>query len=76
MRPTTLTLDVSGEDPDTIQTNLTAAVDTAITQAMAMGHCHGIMVTQHAYNDFTVTVHPDVPFGQTREERRLGNTPG
>lgn len=75
MRPTTLTLDVSGEDPDTIQTNLTAAVDTAITQAMAGGR-HGVLVTQHAYNDFTVTLHPEVPFGQTREERRLGNTPG
>ncbi|MDQ1060428.1 hypothetical protein QFZ23_004329 [Arthrobacter globiformis] len=75
MRPTTLTLEVSGKDPDTIQTNLTAAVDTAITQAMAAGG-HGILVTQHTYNDFTVTLHPDVPYGQTREERRLDKTPG
>ncbi|WP_427008628.1 hypothetical protein [Pseudarthrobacter sp. H2] len=76
MHPTTLTLNVSGKDPDTLQTNLTTAVDTAITQAMAMGHRHGIMVTQHDYNDFTVTLHPDVPYGQAREERRFGRAHG
>ncbi len=56
-----------------IQDNLTAAVDAAREQAMLVGN-HGIMITQHDFGSFTVALSPDVPYGQTREQRRFGNT--
>lgn len=65
-----LVLEVTGQDPDVIQDNLTAAVEAAREQAMLAGG-YGIVVTQHASDSFTVALSADVPYGQTREQRQF-----
>lgn len=49
---------------------LAAAVDTALTLveniAASQGR-HGVLLTRHEYQRFTVEVSPDVPFGVTIE---------
>jgi hypothetical protein len=70
-----LGLGVTGQDPEAIQENFTAAVDAAREQAM-LGRGVGIMITQYDFDSFTVALSPDVPYGQTREQRRFGNIPG
>lgn len=64
-------LEVTGEDPESLQNNLTAAVNEVCTLAVRLGR-HGIMVTQHDFNSFTVRLSPDVPYGQTWEQRKFG----
>jgi hypothetical protein len=39
----------------------------AIKHAIEEGH--GILVTQHSYRHYAVSVSPDVPFGQIHEQR-------
>lgn len=73
MRTTHPVLEVTGQDPDSLQDNLTAAVNEACALAMRLGR-HGIMVTQHDFNSFTVRLSPDVPYGQTWEQRKFGKT--
>ncbi len=59
-----LILEVTAHDPDTINNDLTTAEE--IARSHAMQDCrHGILVTQHNYTSFTVTVSADVPYGQT-----------
>ncbi len=61
-------LEITANDPDTIETDLNTAVD--IARRHAMKECgHGILVTQHNFTTYTVTVSRDVPYGQTREHR-------
>jgi hypothetical protein len=49
---------------------LAAAVDTALTfvenMAVAQG-MHGVLLTRHDYQRFTLEVSPEVPFGLTIE---------
>lgn len=66
-------LEVTGEDPESLQINLTTAVDQACTAAMRLGD-HGIMVTQHNFSFFTVRLSPEVPYGQTWERREFSGT--
>lgn len=61
-------LEVTGQDPESLQSNLTAAVDRARATAMGLGR-HGIMVTQHDFDFFTVRLSPEVPYGETWERR-------
>ncbi len=66
-------LEVTGQDPESLQNNLTAAVNEACELAMLIGG-HGILVTQHDFNSFTVSLSPDVPYGQTWEQRSFGRS--
>jgi hypothetical protein len=63
-----LVLEITAHDPGTIETELNAAVETVLTQAMRARSC-GVLVTQHGYNRYTVALSPDVPYGQTHEHR-------
>jgi hypothetical protein len=67
-------LEVTGQDPDAVQDNLTAAVHAAREQAMLVGG-YGIMITQHDFDSFTVAPSADVPYGQTYEQRQLRKPP-
>lgn len=60
-------VEVTGQDPDSIQKNLTAAVNAVRAAAMTAGQ--GILITQHDFDHFTVSPSSGVPFGQTREQR-------
>lgn len=57
-------LKVAGDDVTGIETALNAAVLVAQETAMKQGR-HGVLVTEHGFNSYTVTVSGDVPFGQT-----------
>lgn len=70
MRTSHLVLEVTGQDPESIQDNLTAAVEQACTAAVRRGS-HGIMITQHDFNSFTVMLSEEVPYGQTWERRQF-----
>lgn len=70
MRTPHAILEVTAQDAESLQINLTAAVEQARDVAMSVG-CHGIMVTQHGFNFFTVKLSPDVPYGETFEQRNF-----
>lgn len=53
MRTPHAILEVTAQDAESLQINLTAAVEQARDVAMSVGR-HVIMVTQHGYNFFTV----------------------
>lgn len=59
-----LTLNVS--DRHSMDTELDAAVAAAKAHAL-IGGSHGILVTRHGVNQFTVDLSEAVPFGLTRE---------
>jgi len=59
-----LTLTVS--DRQSMDRELDAAVAAAKAQALNGKH-HGILVTRHGMNQFTVDLSETVPFGLTRE---------
>ncbi|MBT2512530.1 hypothetical protein [Arthrobacter sp. ISL-30] len=61
-------LEVTGQDVRTIETDLNAAVDIALTFAMKQRR-HGVLVTQNHYTSYTVAVTGEVPYGETRERR-------
>ena len=61
-------VEVTGQDPDSIQKNLTAAVNAV--RAAAMTAAQGTLITQHDFYHFTVSPSSGVPFGETREQRR------
>ena len=65
-------LEVRGDKPLQIREDLDRAVDSAIAHAVK-GGLHGVLVTQHSYTYYTVTLSNDVPYGQIRE-RRLAST--
>lgn len=73
MRKSHPVLEVTGHDPESLQNNLSAAVNEVCTLAMRLGR-HGFMVTQHDFASFTVSLSPDVLYGQTWEQRKPGKT--
>ncbi|MDD1475398.1 MULTISPECIES: hypothetical protein [Micrococcaceae] len=60
-------LEVTVDDPDSLQSELTSAVDTVRAYAIREGR-HGIMMTQHGYASYKVFVSPEVPYGLTKEQ--------
>lgn len=62
--PLTLTID----DRQSMDSELDAAVSAAKAHALA-DRRHGILVTRHAANMFTVALSETVPFGITREHQ-------
>lgn len=56
-------LEVDGDDPETLQADLGAAVAIAEFASLSCGG--GVLVTQHDYWSFTVAVSPEVPLGRT-----------
>lgn len=54
-----------------LQEDLCAAVALVRLKAVE-GAQHGILVTQHSYTEFTVTISEDVPYGVTMEARSAG----
>lgn len=63
-----LVLEITAHDPGTIEAELNTAVETLLTQALRE-RSRGILVTQHGYKRYTVTLSPEVPYGQTHEHR-------
>jgi hypothetical protein len=61
-----LTLTVA--DRHSMDAELDAAVTAAKAQALA-GKRHGILVTRHGVDTFTVALSDAVPFGLTREQQ-------
>jgi hypothetical protein len=66
--PAAIVQAVTGNDPATIEANLNLAVEIAQGHAIREGS-RGVLVTQHGFTSYTVTVTADVPFGQTQERR-------
>lgn len=60
-------LEITADDPDTIDRDLNTAV--GITSDHAMHSSKGILVTQHGYARYTVAVAGDIPCGQIQERR-------
>lgn len=60
---------VTGTTPDEINVGLDAAVELARLHAANEGW-HGILVTRHRPDFYTVAVSPGVPFGVTWERER------
>lgn len=67
-------LQVRGDDARQIREDLNGAVDQAVNHALRVGR-HGVLVTQHSYTFYTVTLSKDVPYGQI-QERRLSEPVG
>ncbi|MCA4133466.1 hypothetical protein [Arthrobacter sp. M4] len=65
-----LVLEITADDASTIQQDLNAAEEIALESAMELRH--GILVTQHDFNSYTVEVSREVPFGETQEVREWG----
>ncbi|NUU31939.1 hypothetical protein HNO80_10075 [Arthrobacter sp. C9C5] len=57
---------VTADEPHLIAERLDAAEEQARARALVEGK-HGILVTRHGSNSFTVSLSPDVPYGTTRE---------
>lgn len=69
-----LILHVSAKTSSALQEDLDSAVEKA-RQAALKGGKHGVLVTQHDYWSYTVSISRDVPFGSTREQRNTLNSP-
>ena len=65
-------LEITARDPETIEKDLNIAHDIVRQHAMK-DRRHGILITQHGYTTYTVTVSSNVPYGQTHELR--GDSP-
>lgn len=61
---------VRGDNPQSIQEDISAAVDIARQQAMKDGR-HGILVTRLGPGSFTVTLSKNVPYGTTQESCQM-----
>lgn len=57
---------MNADNPTDLHEKLNAAVESARKNAIKQRH--GILVTQHGFGSFSVTVSRDVPFGQTVEK--------
>lgn len=66
-------LEVTADDPASLEMDLNTAVE--IARASAMHHRHGIQVTQQGFTSYTVAVSPEVPYGLTRERRNWPEKP-
>ncbi len=60
------TLRVTVTDKATMDAELNAAVD--MSREKAMRDRHGVLITRHASDSFTVAVSADVPYGITQEK--------
>ncbi|MFN3924208.1 MAG: hypothetical protein ACK4K6_11245, partial [Pseudarthrobacter sp.] len=60
-------LEVDGDDALTLQTDLSAAVAIASSACRSRGG--GVLVTQHDYWSFTVSVCQDIPAGHTVQQQ-------
>lgn len=60
----------AGTGWETLQRQLESAADEVRIAAMADKR-HGILVTRHRPDTFTVTLSPDVPYGMTYERDDL-----
>lgn len=63
---TDLIAEIAATPASTLEDELNTAVDKARAKAMTKGR-HGILVTRHGYNFFTVELSPEVPYGLTQE---------
>ncbi|SDL94975.1 hypothetical protein [Arthrobacter sp. ok362] len=63
-----LPITVTATDRSSMERQLDAAVEAALSQAMHEGR-QGILVTQHDHASFTVDLSDAVPFGLTREHQ-------
>lgn len=63
-------LDVIVESAAHMHERINAAVE-AVRELSSEHGRHGILVTQHSYTSYTVTLSPEVPFGMTMERRQL-----
>ncbi len=63
---TDLILRVTVKDKATMDAELNAAVD--MSREKAMRERHGVLITRHASDSFTVAVSAEVPFGITQEK--------
>ncbi|WP_314192294.1 hypothetical protein [uncultured Arthrobacter sp.] len=61
-------LEIRGDKAQQIREDLNGAVERAIGHAKKVGR-HGVLVTQHSYTFYTVTLSNDVPYGQIQERR-------
>lgn len=68
MRTQHSVLEVTAQDPESLQAHLTSAVNQITAAAVSAGR-YGIMVTQHDFDFFTVGLSPEVPYGETWERR-------
>jgi hypothetical protein len=66
----TQTLEITAQDPESVQNELSAAVIRARDRALSGGR-QGILVTQHSFSSYTVAISPDVPYGESRERQKL-----
>lgn len=48
---------------------LDAGVNLLRKRTKSLDSVRGILVTRHSPSDFTLEIHPDVPFGTTREKQ-------
>ena len=60
-------LEVDADDAATLQEDLGAALAIASTACRSRGG--GVLVTQHDYWSFTVSVSPDLPSGHTVQQQ-------
>lgn len=60
--------EVRGDTAHQIRNDLNSAVDRAVGRAIEIGS-HGVLITQHSYTFYTVTLSDDVPYGQIQERR-------
>ena len=65
---TAFILEVRGDKPGQIREDLDLAVKRVISHAVEIGQ-HGVLVTQHNYCLYSVTLSEDVPYGQIEERR-------
>ncbi|WP_427006121.1 hypothetical protein [Pseudarthrobacter sp. H2] len=59
---------MTAADRESTDRQLDEAVDAARIQALSEGR-HGILVTRHGHDFFTVALSDAVPFGLTREHQ-------
>ncbi|MDQ1060838.1 hypothetical protein QFZ23_004803 [Arthrobacter globiformis] len=71
-QPPTFTVTITAHDAQNLQTELHLAEQSARKHATVLRQ--GILVTQHDYATYSVTVSPEVPYGQTREQRKCDCT--
>jgi len=65
-RTVALPVVIHASTPAQLQEDISSAVGLVRLKAVEEGR-HGILVTQHSYTEFTVTISQDVPYGVTME---------
>jgi hypothetical protein len=61
----------AGTGGKALQEQLDAAHE-AVRSVAALGRQHGVLVTRHRHDTYTVAVSPEVPYGMTYEREGLG----